>query len=103
MRFPFALLLLAACSPAPTLTLPVGTDTDPTEVPRYTPRWAFEPWISKDISTGPDTYAFVDTAMGNMVLRVAGNVAQRIGDPVRLAWEARDLHLFNAQTGARIG
>ena len=53
--------------------------------------------------TGPDTYAFVDTAMGNMVLRVAGNVAQRIGDPVRLAWEARDLHLFNAQTGARIG
>lgn len=26
----------------------------------YTPRWAFEPWISKDISDGPDTYAFVD-------------------------------------------
>ena len=25
----------------------------------YTPRWAFEPWISKDISDGPDTYAFV--------------------------------------------
>lgn len=60
MRFPFALLLLAACTPAPTLTLPVGTDTDPAEVPRYTPRWAFEPWISKDISTGPDTYDFVD-------------------------------------------
>ena len=28
--------------------------------PIYTPRWAFEPWISKDISDGPDTYAFVD-------------------------------------------
>lgn len=27
--------------------------------PIYTPRWAFEPWISKDISDGPDTYAFV--------------------------------------------
>lgn len=27
--------------------------------PIHTPRWAFEPWISKDISNGPDTYAFV--------------------------------------------
>lgn len=27
---------------------------------RHTPRWAFQPWISKDISDGPDTYAFVD-------------------------------------------
>lgn len=26
----------------------------------YTPRWAFEPWISKDISDAADTYAFVD-------------------------------------------
>ena len=25
----------------------------------HTPRWAFEPWISKDISTTDDTYAFV--------------------------------------------
>jgi len=25
-----------------------------------TPRWAFEPWISKDISNRADTYAFVD-------------------------------------------
>lgn len=30
------------------------------EEPRkHTPRWAFRPWISKDISDGPDTYAFV--------------------------------------------
>ena len=28
--------------------------------PIHTPRWAFEPWISKDISTSSDTYAFVD-------------------------------------------
>jgi alpha-D-xyloside xylohydrolase len=27
--------------------------------PLYTPRWAFEPWISKDISDGADTRAFV--------------------------------------------
>jgi alpha-glucosidase (family GH31 glycosyl hydrolase) len=26
----------------------------------YTPRWAFEPWISKDISSTSDTYDFVD-------------------------------------------
>lgn len=55
------LVALAACpAPTPTVELPVGTDTDPTELPRYTPRWAFEPWISKDISTGADTWAFVD-------------------------------------------
>jgi alpha-D-xyloside xylohydrolase len=29
------------------------------EPARYTPRWAFEPWISKDISDTQDTYAFV--------------------------------------------
>src|SRR5690349_17156303 len=27
--------------------------------PRHTPRWAFEPWISKDISSTDDTYDFV--------------------------------------------
>lgn len=40
----------------------------------HTPRWAFRPWISKDISNGPDTYAFVkgfedrDTPVGVVVL-----------------------------------
>jgi multiple sugar transport system ATP-binding protein len=53
--------------------------------------------------TGPDTYAFVDTALGSMVLRVAGRVTQRIGDPVHLVWGPRDLHLFDAATGARVG
>ncbi len=36
---------------------------EPEQIPEpaiHTPRWAFEPWISKDISDGPDTYAFVD-------------------------------------------
>lgn len=60
MRKHLALLLLMGCSPAKTLSIEVGTDTDPATLPRYTPRWAFEPWISKDISNGPDTYAFVD-------------------------------------------
>jgi alpha-glucosidase (family GH31 glycosyl hydrolase) len=61
MRLLFlAALLLSACKPATTLTLPVGDDTDPTTLPRYTPRWAFEPWISKDISTAADTWEFVD-------------------------------------------
>ena len=36
------------------------TAADDIETPaRYTPRWAFEPWISKDISDGADTRAFV--------------------------------------------
>jgi alpha-glucosidase (family GH31 glycosyl hydrolase) len=33
---------------------------DVTAPPLDTPRWAFRPWISKDISTGDDTRAFVE-------------------------------------------
>jgi len=53
--------------------------------------------------TGPDTYAFVDTPLGSLVSRVAGTVTQRVGDVVNLNWEARDLHLFDTATEARIG
>jgi multiple sugar transport system ATP-binding protein len=53
--------------------------------------------------TGPDTYAFVDTALGQIVLRVAGHVSQRVGDGVHLSWDARDLHVFDAVSEARIG
>lgn len=50
------LALITACSGGGT-----PEPEDPTKTPDiYTPRWAFEPWISKDISDGPDTYAFVD-------------------------------------------
>jgi alpha-glucosidase (family GH31 glycosyl hydrolase) len=31
-----------------------------TPPPLHTPRWAFRPWISKDISNGADTRAFID-------------------------------------------
>jgi hypothetical protein len=41
----------------------VASCTPPKEPPvqrfGFTPRWAYQPWISKDISTGPDTYDFV--------------------------------------------
>ena len=53
--------------------------------------------------TGPDTYAFVDTTVGSLVSRVAGTVTQRVGDLVHLSWDARDLHLFDTATDARIG
>src|SRR5580765_2172026 len=42
--------------------------------PLHTPRWAFEPWISKDISSTDDTYDFVkgfhdrDIPVGAVVL-----------------------------------
>jgi len=53
--------------------------------------------------TGPDTYAFVDTSVGTLVLRTGGRVTQRVGDQVHVAWDARDLHVFDATGGARIG
>ena len=37
-----------------------GAGDDPPEPAPHTPRWAFSPWISKDISDRADTYAFVD-------------------------------------------
>ncbi len=37
-----------------------GGSDDVAEPAPHTPRWAFEPWISKDISTTADTYDFVD-------------------------------------------
>lgn len=73
---PALLLCLCACDGDP----PAGTDAGPPlpadagsactfdpgppeaipEPEAYTPRWAFEPWISKDISDRDDSYAFVD-------------------------------------------
>ncbi|MEB2311676.1 MAG: hypothetical protein OZ921_17435 [Sorangiineae bacterium] len=47
----------AASRPRDPCRLPVE---DLPEPPLHTPRWAFEPWISKDISDTDDTYAFVE-------------------------------------------
>lgn len=67
-----------ACSDEPAPSAPVDpcvrAPEDLPEPTRHTPRWAFEPWISKDISDGPDTYAFVkgfrdrDIPVGAVVL-----------------------------------
>ena len=55
------LLLFAACTSAPVASLDGGllpvNESPP--VKRHTPRWAFEPWISQDISTGAETADFV--------------------------------------------
>jgi alpha-D-xyloside xylohydrolase len=54
------LLWLAACAaadPCAVATVPADHAAPPA---RHTPRWAFEPWISKDISDTDDSYAFVD-------------------------------------------
>ncbi|MBX3627162.1 MAG: sn-glycerol-3-phosphate ABC transporter ATP-binding protein UgpC [Rhizobacter sp.] len=53
--------------------------------------------------TGPDTYAFVDTAIGPLVLRTGGRVPQRVGDAVHVAWDAQDLHVFDDATDRRLG
>jgi alpha-glucosidase (family GH31 glycosyl hydrolase) len=56
MRLP-AVLLALSCSCAPP-TPPPGPPVD--ELPATkTPRWALRPWISKDISTGPDMREFL--------------------------------------------
>ncbi len=68
---PWCMVLLAACSDSdgggssPTPPAATTCDQYPPEAPLpnaglHTPRWAFEPWISKDISNRADTYAFVD-------------------------------------------
>lgn len=60
--FALSLLLVAGCSDptAAPETCRYAQAIDSAEPPAITtPRWAFEPWISKDISSTDDTYAFV--------------------------------------------
>ncbi len=83
-------LAFASCSSDPTTPKPLPDAGPPDAGPEcpfdagapeviadpaiHTPRWAFEPWISKDISTGADTYDFVkgfrdrDIPIGAVVL-----------------------------------
>lgn len=65
MRVALCFVLLVACRSSEPNQEPVKTDTcaapeaDLPEPKPHTPRWAFRPWISKDISDRDDTYAFV--------------------------------------------
>ncbi len=52
--------------------------------------------------TGPETYAYVDTPLGSVVVRVPGRVPHAEGDAVHLDWAPHDVHLFDAATECRI-
>ena len=55
-----AVAAVAGCHSAADPCAPPATAADHAAPPaRHTPRWAFEPWISKDISDTDDTYDFV--------------------------------------------
>lgn len=63
MRIPVWLALCCACGSSSSdgdEACRFRTDADEVQAPPLrTPRWAFRPWISKDISDGADTRAFV--------------------------------------------
>ncbi|MFM2347634.1 MAG: sn-glycerol-3-phosphate transporter ATP-binding protein UgpC, partial [Pseudomonadota bacterium] len=53
--------------------------------------------------TGPETYVSVRTAAGPMVVRLAGHVAEQVGDTVHLSWSTDAVHLFDGETEKRLG
>jgi alpha-D-xyloside xylohydrolase len=59
-----SLIVLSSCSDPPPppdpCKVPLLASDSAAPPPTHTPRWAFEPWISKDISDTDDTYAFVE-------------------------------------------
>ena len=52
--------------------------------------------------TGPETYVSVDTAVGGLVARLAGQPALAVGDPVALRWSPERTHLFGRASGRRL-
>ena len=52
--------------------------------------------------TGPETYLLVDTAVGQLTVRVPGNPNQRVGERVHLRWQADNAHVFDAKTELRV-
>jgi multiple sugar transport system ATP-binding protein len=52
--------------------------------------------------TGPETYLLVDTAVGQLTVRVPGNPGQRVGERVHLQWQAENAHVFDAKTELRV-
>ncbi len=55
---PRKIALLALVPSLACVDAPVSGEQPPPKI--HTPRWAFSPWISKDISSGPDTRAFIE-------------------------------------------
>jgi len=53
--------------------------------------------------TGPETYATVETPVGLLTLRVPGYMTAKVGDAVHVKWNAEATHLFDGDTGKRIG
>jgi len=53
--------------------------------------------------TGPETYATVETAVGLLTLRVPGYMVAKVGDAVHVKWAAEATHLFDGDSGRRIG
>ncbi|UDF34305.1 UNVERIFIED_ORG: sn-glycerol-3-phosphate ABC transporter ATP-binding protein UgpC [Shinella sp. XGS7] len=52
--------------------------------------------------TGPETYALVETALGQLTVRIPGTLRMQVGENVNLAWEADAAHLFDAEQQRRI-
>jgi len=52
--------------------------------------------------TGPETYVTLDTAVGKLVARLPGRIAQKLGQRVTLGWETTQVHLFDAASGNRL-
>jgi len=54
-------------------------------------------------STGPETYATVDTAVGKLTARVPGVLQAAVGDAVHLQWPPEQAHVFDRAGGNRVG
>jgi sn-glycerol 3-phosphate transport system ATP-binding protein len=50
---------------------------------------------------GADSLVAARAAGGAVIVRQPGHAAVGAGDAVRIAWEAKDEHHFDAQTGGR--
>jgi len=53
--------------------------------------------------TGPETYVLLDSPIGTLTARVPGKVGLPVGAAVGLRWATAAVHLFDAQSQARVG
>jgi multiple sugar transport system ATP-binding protein len=67
---------------------------------------ASEPGLAATLAmvepTGPETYAALDTPLGRLTVRVPGTLRQRVGEGVRLDWNAAAAHWFSAADDRRV-